>query len=382
MKKILLASVVDWDSLGEIPVIFKRGGCEQVDVLCSKDSWLMSNQYYDNWIEIKEETNELVEQIIQLVNDETKNYDRIFLLDDLIIQLINQHIETEDLFKRILPLTKIENREMLSSKAGFSNVCERNGILSPKFMLYSDRLDVEAIEKQMNYPILLKLDLSWSGAGIQLCTDKKSLKEGLETMFPKENLVLQEYITGEEIGVEALFHEGQLVTYNAAKILDFFENNFSYTTRRIYFRSPEVEALLRTLGKSAGLNGFASIGYIYEPNQHQYYLIEVDMRLNNWMSLSRFTGHDFSEGIRRIINAKAKPIEAEIDKPEDLSKEIEMALFYRDIRRCWKKKDMKGAMRWVFNYKGYWRFIPFYDRLILKRIYHEVKRDIVKNSKQ
>lgn len=72
------------------------------------------------------------------------------------------------------------------------------------------------------------------------------------------------------------------------------------------------------------------------------------------MSLSHFTGHGFSERISRIIKAEDQPVEMSSDRPEDLSKEIEIALFYRDLRRCWKKKDLKGVMRWVFNYKGYW----------------------------
>lgn len=378
MKKVLLAAVVDWDSLGEVPAIFKRGGCLQVDVLCEKNSWLTSNSFYDNWIEIEKETSALVEQVIQIVNDETKNYDRVFLLDDLIIKIINENIESEELVKRILPLTKIENREMLSSKAGFSNVCERNGILSPKFMVYSEELDLDTIDRQMNYPLLLKMDLSWSGAGIYFCDDKKALVEGFEKVSVKEKLVIQEYISGEEIGVEALFHQGQLIVYNAAKILDFFENSFSYTTRRVYFRNQEIETLLRTLAESLGLNGFASISYIYEPIKNKYFLIEVDVRLNNWMSLSRFTGHDFSEGIRKIIKAGDKPIEIEPENQKDLKKEVEIALFYRDLRRCWKKKDISGLLRWIFNYKGYWRFIPLYDRKILKKMYTEVKRDFKK----
>ena len=381
MKKILLASMVDWDSLGELPAVFKRGGCLQVDVLCNKDAWLMCNRYYNNWIEISNETDELYAQLIQLARDETKNYDKIILLDDLIIKLMNERIESEDLFRRILPLSKIENREMLSSKAGFSNVCERNNILSPKFMLYSDNLSIDIFDERMKYPLLLKQDLSWSGAGIQFCNDKSSLENGLEKIAVKKNLVIQEYITGEDIGVEALFHEGQLITYNVAKILDYFETKFSYTTRRVYFRNQEVEGLLTTLGKSIGLNGFASISYIYEPNQRKYYLIEVDTRLNNWMPLSHFTGHGFSEGTSRIIKAGNELVEIFTDNPEDLSEEIEIALFYRDLRRCWKKKDLRGFMRWVFNYKGYWRFIPLYDGLILKKMFGEIKKDFMKIGK-
>ena len=103
----------------------------------------------------------------------------------------------------------------------------------------------------------------------------------------------------------------------------------------------------------------------------------MDTRLNNWIALSHFTGHSFSEGISRIIKAGDKPVEVLSDRFEDLSKEIEIALFYRDLRRCWKKKDLKGVMRWVFNYKGYWQFIPLYDKQIMKKMFGEIKKDFI-----
>ena len=103
----------------------------------------------------------------------------------------------------------------------------------------------------------------------------------------------------------------------------------------------------------------------------------MDTRLNNWIALSHFTGYGFSEGINRIIKAVNKPVEVFSDRPEDLNKEIEVALFYRDLRRCWKKKDLKGVMRWVFNYKGYWRFIPLYDKQIMRKMLGEIKKDFI-----
>ena len=74
--------------------------------------------------------------------------------------------------------------------------------------MYKDDTDLNTIDTRMNYPLLLKQDLSWSGAGIQFCHDKKSLEAGLEKISVKENLVVQEFITGEDVGVEALFHQG------------------------------------------------------------------------------------------------------------------------------------------------------------------------------
>jgi ATP-grasp domain len=376
MSKVLLVSCEDWDSLAETPSIFKRGGYASVDVLCSKHSWLISNSYYDRHIEIKKEPGELEKQVVEFSSD--KSYDRIVLLDDMIISLMNHYITSDEVAKRILPLTKTENREMLSSKAGFSKTCEKYDILSPKFLLYANGYNIDEIDSNVTYPILLKLDLSWSGAGLRYCANIEELKENLSDIKPKANLLIQEYITGEEIGVEALFHNGQLVTYNSSRILEYFDSQFTYTARRLYSRNKEIASLLETLGESVGLNGFASISYIYDPIQKKYYLIEVDTRMNNWMASSRFTGHDFAEGLRRILKAGNNLVEPDSVKGDYDNKEIEIALFYRDLRRCWKKRDLKGLLRWVFNYKGYWKFIPSYDRKLLNRMFQEFLNDLTK----
>ena len=81
-----------------------------------------------------------------------------------------------------------------------------------------------------------------------------------------------------------------------------------------------------------------------------------------WIAYSRFTEHDFSNGIKKIINGDIY----NINEPAS-NKSVEVAIFDRDIRRCVKHKDFKGILQWVYNYKGYWKFIPFYDRKVLGR---------------
>ncbi len=132
--------------------------------------------------------------------------------------------------------------------------------------------------------------------------------------------------------------------------------------------------MLIILGKSLGLNGFASIGYLYHPERKIYYLIEVDARVNSWMAYGRFTGHNFIDGVRRITNW-GKPGN---DAPTKPGKLIEVAIFDRDVRRCVKHKDYKGLLKWMVNYKGYWKFIPFYDRRLMKRIMKKMLYDFLK----
>lgn len=371
MYNILLASLTGFDSTAEIPFVFKSAGCKTVDVFCNSSSWLLSNKYYDNWIESSVDHEDFKNGLINLVEEKFEHYHWVVVLDDASVKLMNESITDERLFKKILPLTKIENREVLSSKLGLSKICQKYNIVTPGYINYSEVDDVEAAIKKLKFPILLKEDYSFSGIGIQYCETQEELPACLEKVRVKTNLVLQEFIKGEDIGVEALFYNGELITCNCAEVLTYMYNKFSFTTRRLYYQSAEVAELLKKLGKSVGLNGFASIQYIYHPERKTYYLIEVDARVNSWMPYSRFTGNNFSDGIKRIMDGNYSYV-AKNNMP---NKKIEVAIFDRDIRRCAKHKDFKGILNWMFNYKGYWRFIPFYDLKFFKRIIAKLFKD-------
>ena len=371
MYKVLLVSIASFfDSTGEIPFMFKRAGCK-VDVFCDHASWLLSNKYYDDWIKSSDDPETFKNELIALVEKNPEYYDWVVLLEDISIKLLNESVTEERLFKKLLPLTKIENREVLSSKMGLSIVCEKYGIATPRFLNYSDEYDLETIQQKLQFPILLKEDFSFSGIGVHYCDEPWQFEWCLDKALNTTNLVLQEFIKGEDIGLEALFKDGELITYNCAEVLSYMYNRFSFTTRRRYYQNEQITELLKTLGRSIGLNGFASIQYIYHPERKIYYLIELDVRTNSWMPYSRFTEHDFSAGIKRVIDGNISFMEPKTTS----TKKIEVVIFDRDIRRCIKNKDFKGLLKWMFNYKGYWKFIPLYDRRIFKRVTKKIVHD-------
>ena len=127
MKNILLVSVETWDSMAEIPFMLKSGGCTLVDVLCPSDAWLNANRYFDKWIAIKTDPTEVQQQLISIASDPQSPYDKIMLLDDKVIKIMTECELTIEQFVKIMPLSKPENREMLASKSGFSNICEKIG---------------------------------------------------------------------------------------------------------------------------------------------------------------------------------------------------------------------------------------------------------------
>lgn len=367
MKKVLVACLENWDTLQEVPFVLHEGGCT-VDVFCSKRSWLITNSYYNNWIECSDDEELYIKELIALAEKKEDPYDWIIPADEKLLKILNDSISSEDLFYKILPLKKIENRDILASKAGLSEFCEAHSIASPKYMIYNHKNNFDASSLKLNYPVLLKQDLSWGGGGILFCENEEALKKNILLTNKAYDTIIQEYITGKDIGVEALYRNGELLECNTGEVLIYFGNKFNYTTKRKYFNSKRLVNELSNIGKQIGINGFASIQFIYKPEDDIYYLLEVDMRPNIWIPSGRFTGHDFSEAVKKFLNPSAPSEMNEMDE----EKFTVVALFYRDIIRCFKFHDFKGMLQWLFNYKHYWQFIPTYDKVLFKQILKEL----------
>ena len=370
MKHILLVSFAGFfDSTAEIPYMFKKAGCT-VDIYCSKESWLRTNCYHDNWIEASTNESTFVSEFISYVKENTDRYAWIILLEDPTVKILNECITDDELFKKIMPINKPENRSLLSSKIGLSDLCRKYEIYTPGYINFSENSDINDIKSKLHFPILLKEDFSFSGTGIQLCDNEALLSECISKVSKKENLVLQEFINGEDIGVEALFKDGKLIMYNVAEVLTYMYNRFSFTTRRNYYQDERIAEHLRKMGKAFGLNSFASIQYVYHKERNIFYLIEVDCRTNMWMPYSRFTSQNFSDGIKKYLSDDLFSV-----KPAIKDEKFEVTIFDRDIRRCINHRDYKGIWQWMTNYHHYWKFIPFQDLRLLKRTVGKIFKD-------
>ena len=356
MYKVLLISLVNWDSLIEIPALLKNGGCS-VDIFSIKNSWAMQNKSFDNWIEASGDQEEFVNQVLEFVAKNGDKYDWIIPGDDIIIRLLNERITDEKDFYKILPVTKIENRELLGSKAGFSSLCTKYNIRTPRYMIYNESMTPAAIGDYMKYPFLMKVDKSEGGFGVFGCDDEASLVRNLATVKNKENLVFQQFIQGYDINVEVLYKNGELMVYNYSKTLKIM-GKFGVSTQRLFYQHRELEAELVKIGRDLGVSGFGNVVFMYSEPEKMHYLIEVDVRPNAWMYYGRFTGNNFSEAIKKVIK---KDLTLLVPDPAFANKEIKISLYKKDVYRCIMEKDFKGLFGWLLNKDRKWKYIPFYD---------------------
>jgi hypothetical protein len=89
--------------------LLSDGGCS-VDIYCVKDSWVLQNSFYDKWIPASDNTEVFMKELLDLINKSGDHYKWIIPGDDPVVRLLNDAITSEELFYKVLPLTKIENR--------------------------------------------------------------------------------------------------------------------------------------------------------------------------------------------------------------------------------------------------------------------------------
>ena len=373
MKTVLLVSRYNWDTSAEVPYIFNKAGFK-IAIYCPASSWLSYNSYYHSHYVAPEDEESFLSQLEFLLKEH--KFDWVILTEDPLIDLIKRKIHQVGLFLEILPIKNSLAFDILSSKIGFSKYFQSIGIPTPSFKSYINGRDAIESLSSLNFPVLNKYELSWGGTDISISQDMGQLELKLKTISPNATLLIQEYIDGEEIRVDALFINGILLNLFCSKVLSNTKDRFSYTTRRSYYEDPKLIELVSLIGEKVVAHGFANITLIREYKSGIDYLIEMDMRPNSWMAYSEYlSGYHFVYCLHNLNNpARLNFQKAKLKK----NRPIELALFYKDIRRAIWSKDVKGVIRWFLGFNGYWKFLPLYDRKLFKKIIKEIWEEIGK----
>lgn len=362
--RVLLISTAISDAHSEVPYLFKKAGCT-VDVLCTKDSWLLKNNQWDNWIDSDHWS---LEQFIQKVSHvaSINKYAWIIPVEDTVLGMLNKSITSQEVASKILPLSKLENRKLLWSKAWLSKYCEQFGILTPPFAIYEPRLDPRILPNQVSYPLVLKTDESNGGQGVFFCDDEISLLNTFNKLTDqqKNNLVFQKYINGDNIAAEVLYKNGRLLAYTSCKVVTTLGGEFGISVDREYTQRLEIEPILQKMGEYLGINGFGNLTFMLANNQ--YYLIEADLRPQVWCRLAILCGVDFSIGIKNFLSNNFILLRPQLLEEERLI----VSHFSRKVGLAITNKNYVEVLRWVFNIGGRWKFVPWYD----KRLFWEMFR--------
>ncbi|MCE9541847.1 hypothetical protein K8R03_04825 [Candidatus Kaiserbacteria bacterium] len=351
--RVLLSDYRTPDISGEVPFLCKRAGA-LVEVYCAKDSWLRKNSYHDAWHEADVSSREAyVAGLVRLIQHTA--YDWIVLTEDEALQAVVDLVADETIARQVLPLINTADRAFVGSKAVFSRMAKERGLSTPRYVLYREGMELSTLA----YPLLLKVDRSSGGTGVFVCAHEHALKEVLAELpeYKKVNAVLQEYVTGETIAVEAFFYQGTLITYACSRVLENMGSEVSVSSARVYENNEAVVALTRKAGKVFGMHGFGNMTFIQDAMSGEVFIVEADSRPNVWFAAVRRIGVNFSQAIRQLLAGNATP------HPQQEGAHI-LRHFYREMNRSLATGDLLTAVKWIGNVEARYSYIPWYDSML------------------
>jgi len=368
---VLLVNFKSTEVPAEFPYLFKTAGA-RVDVFCTKNSWLLKNSFWDQWIDCDSADPDVFVQKLQQ-HIAMQQYDWVVITDERGLEVINTRVTDNCIARQLLPLFDLSNRSVLGSKAGFSRMCTAHNIRTPAYAIYNVGSDLKQIIHDVSFPMLIKTDTGGGGNGIFQCEDFASAETAFAQLSAeqKNNIVFQKYIRGSCISVEALFNKGELLAYAASRVMRTVGTEFNVALDRNYFSSPEIETHVQTIGAAFTIDGFASMTYMHSNEDGQYYLVEADLRANVWFRLASHVGVDFSRAIRAKLTNTSVMIRPIIPGGADC---FYMGYLLRNMIWCFEQRDIVRAIKWFCNIGGRWRFVPWYDKKLLFASIVEVLR--------
>ncbi len=363
VKKVLVVDYAGYDSIGEMPYLFSNAGAH-VSVMCHKTSWLLKNSFYDTVVLFSDPALlECAREIIQHVQEIP--YDWIIIGDDEMLRALNLLIQDEDLFKKLLPLTSSKNRNMIGSKSGLSVLCTLYGLTTPAYAVVSTPKEISTAVHDIGFPILIKVNESSGGSGVFFCANEHEVIAQFSILSPeqKKDTLLQKYIDGDIISVEALYHNGHLRAYAYSRVTRVVYRRFGISSERVYSECPSIEQELVPIGAALGLHGCMTMTFIRETATGIHFLIETDLRPQVWFRLASYVGVLFHEAFRDFLQDKDTLYRPKI---ENRLHQRVIWNFSREIIRAGLERKPLELLKWLVGWRGRWRYIPWYDCVLLK----------------
>jgi len=333
MNKYLIVSNPELHQ--NFPKLFRNQNSKTIAIGFTKSS-LSEDKYVDEFRLMKAGSGD--EFIQSVINNKKllKELNGLILWgdDEIMYQIANSKI-AQTLKLRILPVRKQIGLQILGSKVGQSKIFKNLELKTPKTEIIKSANQLKQRLKNFQGPFIIKGDRLGGGALVRKYESRKglSLKDVDESWYP---IVLQDFINGPVISVEAFFKKGKLVAwiYSAYEgALGEFGPSFLRT-----YKNPsnlDFEADLIKLADHCGLDGMFNCTYILSGSSH--YLIEADGRPNSW----HFLFDHFKLPIMQIYQGEMPLPNSPLSPKIDPNKSEKIIDLNRSINHAINQKDKK-----------------------------------------
>lgn len=224
--------------------------------------------------------------------------------DEAVEMLCGRYEEYKERFALGVPEPKVI--ELFNDKRRAYRFAEASGVHCPKCWYPDTMEDVEALSKELPYPVVVKPAVMYSfhatfGKKAFRCDDAASLKATYMRIaskgYPLETLVVQEFLDG---GAKNLYSCGVMavggeiiVSMQANRIRQNPMDFGNSTTYAISCFVPQIQEQTEALLRMTGYSGVGEVEWMWDAKAQQYKFLEINTRAWKWHTISNQLGFSF-----------------------------------------------------------------------------------------
>lgn len=172
-------------------------------------------------------------------------------------------------------------------------IFESEAIPMPKGYIVNDEKDLLQASSKLRFPVVLKKNTGSANVGVFFAKNTEEL-ELIYASNKMNNMVLEEFIAGQEVGLQAIVVGGNIRIIQHAYLGQTSIQSDPHSRYRI---SPgldprlkkEAERLIEHLVKITGVNGILQVDCIHEPDSNRLLVLEVNNRFNGMCDLVSYS---------------------------------------------------------------------------------------------
>ena len=373
--RVLCASSERWLSLAHVPWLFHRAGAH-VTFLGPAGAWALRGGFVDAWARADGGAPDVARALgrhLSRAATRAADYDWIVIGDDALLAAVAAH-RAAPWAKAALPIAPDDVRVgLLGSKVGFVRAATALRLPVPASRVCLGIDEARAALADVGVPALMKEEGPSGGAGCRLIPDVASLAS-LPSSLWSAPLVVQAFVPGPTIAVEAVFDRGHLRHAVTSTVLRAWPAPFGISTSRRFAHDPAVVDLAREVGRTVGVHGFANITVMRDRADGRPLLVELDPRPNALFHLGDALGVPVSVTLRDILQGNANGPLRRLHGGVD----VVVPIYPADVIRSAVERDWQGVAAWALNLDGRWRWARNADPRLARAYRRHIVRQVAR----
>jgi predicted ATP-grasp superfamily ATP-dependent carboligase len=224
---------------------------------------------------------EWVNSIKQYAND--LGIDVILPTGQYAISLMSAHKNLFPLKINIVPLPPLNSFNIAADKWLLAEFLFENNLPLPTTILFKSTDQFSNDLSAIDFPALIKPRNLGGGVGIELWKDQTELLKHLQENKNSEEVIVQSFIKGYNIGCSVLCQDGEILAYTIQKELLKSGSQFGPSGGIVFIYEENVYSLVKQLILKLNWSGIANIDMRYDEKDNTFKILEINPRF--WVSL-------------------------------------------------------------------------------------------------